>query len=80
MESTCDFATTFTGTPFYMAPEICSNKPYTLKSDVWSLGCVVYEMCQLKHAFSGDNLVSLIMQARLTAVTLGGHCWKVSRC
>lgn len=43
---------------------MCSNKPYTLKSDVWSLGCVLYEMCCLKHAFSGDNLVSLIMQAR----------------
>jgi len=43
-----------------MSPEVCENKPYTFKSDVWSLGCVLYELCMLKHAFSADNLLGLV--------------------
>lgn len=31
-----------------MSPEVCESKPYTYKSDVWSLGCVLYELCTLK--------------------------------
>lgn len=48
--------------PYYMAPEVCTNQPYTYKSDVWSLGCVVYELCTLKHAFKGESLVGLVYQ------------------
>lgn len=53
-------AITVVGTPYYMSPEVCENKPYTFKSDVWSLGCVQYELCMLKHAFSADNLLGLV--------------------
>jgi len=34
-----------------MSPELCMNKPYNNKSDVWALGCLVYEMMALRHAF-----------------------------
>eukprot|EP00928_Gymnodinium_smaydae_P021662 TRINITY_DN18478_c0_g1_i1.p1 TRINITY_DN18478_c0_g1~~TRINITY_DN18478_c0_g1_i1.p1 ORF type:complete len:661 (+),score=170.21 TRINITY_DN18478_c0_g1_i1:166-2148(+) len=53
-------AITVVGTPYYMSPEVCENRPYTFKSDVWALGCVLYELCMLKHAFSADNLLGLV--------------------
>ena len=39
------------GTPYYLSPEICANKPYNFKTDIWSLGCVLYEMASLKKPF-----------------------------
>ena len=39
-----DLADTQVGTPLYMSPELCQGKPYTYASDVWALGCTVYEM------------------------------------
>ena len=40
-------AKTFVGTPYYLSPEVCSNKKYDLRSDLWSLGCILYELCTL---------------------------------
>ncbi|MCL4159842.1 UNVERIFIED_CONTAM: hypothetical protein GTU68_035695, partial [Idotea baltica] len=40
-------AKTFVGTPYYLSPEVCSNKKYDFKSDLWSLGCILYELCTL---------------------------------
>jgi NIMA (never in mitosis gene a)-related kinase len=37
------FARTFVGTPYYMSPEIVNNVTYNMKSDIWALGCLVYE-------------------------------------
>lgn len=58
--NTADLAVSVVGTPHYMSPEVCENKPYTFKSDVWSLGCVLYELCMLKHTFIADNLLGLV--------------------
>lgn len=55
-----DNAETIVGTPYYMSPEVCENKPYSYKSDVWALGCVLYELCTLKHAFAANNLLGLV--------------------
>jgi serine/threonine protein kinase len=44
LDHTRDFANTCIGTPYYMSPELFKNKPYSYKSDVWALGCVIYEM------------------------------------
>ena len=35
------FAKTVIGTPYYLSPEICEDKPYNDKSDVWSLNCIL---------------------------------------
>jgi len=48
LENTEDAAMTVVGTPYYMSPEVCQSKPYTYKSDVWALGCVLYELCSLE--------------------------------
>jgi len=60
LESTVEAAMTVVGTPYYMSPEVCESKPYTFKSDVWALGCVLYELCTLEHAFQADNLLGLV--------------------
>eukprot|EP00826_Nyctotherus_ovalis_P040523 TRINITY_DN4004_c0_g2_i5.p1 TRINITY_DN4004_c0_g2~~TRINITY_DN4004_c0_g2_i5.p1 ORF type:complete len:503 (+),score=148.74 TRINITY_DN4004_c0_g2_i5:176-1684(+) len=47
------------GTPLNMSPELLNKKPYTVKSDVWSLGIIAYELLCGTHAFSGINRKSL---------------------
>lgn len=46
---------TFAGTDYYMSPEIINQEQYNEKIDVWSYGCVVYEMLTLQKAFNGKN-------------------------
>ncbi|XP_054640400.1 serine/threonine-protein kinase Nek4 isoform X6 [Dunckerocampus dactyliophorus] len=60
LENQNDMASTLIGTPYYMSPELFSNKPYNYKSDVWALGCCVYEMSTLKHAFNAKDMNSLV--------------------
>jgi len=50
---------TQTGTPYYASPEIWLDKPYDIKSDVWSLGCVLYEMITLYPPFQADDMRGL---------------------
>jgi len=60
LSHTLDLATTAIGTPHYLSPEICQRKPYNHKSDMWSLGCVLYELCALKLAFPSENFMQLV--------------------
>jgi len=53
-------ANTYVGTPYYMSPEIVSDLSYTHKSDIWSLGCIIYELCQLSPPFNAKTHWSLI--------------------
>ncbi|NXK24734.1 NEK11 kinase, partial [Arenaria interpres] len=58
----CDLATTFTGTPYYMSPEALKHQGCNTKSDIWSLGCILYEMCCMNHAFTGHNFLSVVLK------------------
>lgn len=51
-----DTANTACGTPESMSPEICRGEPYGKKSDIWSLGCILYEMIMLKRPFEASTL------------------------
>ncbi|XP_065592369.1 serine/threonine-protein kinase Nek1 isoform X6 [Cyrtonyx montezumae] len=62
LSSTVELARTCIGTPYYLSPEICQNRPYNNKSDIWALGCVLYEMCTLKHAFEAGNMKNLVLK------------------
>jgi len=59
LDATKDYAKTMVGTPYYLSPEIIEDRPYNFKSDIWSLGVVLYEMTTLKHPFDADSLVIL---------------------
>ncbi|CAD5208141.1 unnamed protein product [Bursaphelenchus xylophilus] len=47
-------AHSFVGTPSYVSPELCNGNPYNNKSDMWALGCILYEMVELTGPFSGE--------------------------
>ena len=47
---------TQTGTPYYASPEVWKDKPYDNKSDIWSLGCVLYEMITLLPPFRANSM------------------------
>ena len=58
-QNTMDKAKTMVGTPYYLSPEILENKPYDSKSDIWSLGVLLYEMMTFKMPFNANSLPML---------------------
>ncbi|KAL9884190.1 nek2 isoform 1-T2 [Glossina fuscipes fuscipes] len=62
------FADTFVGTPYYMSPEIVKGNKYDRKSDVWAVGCLIYEMCALAPPFKGRQFAQLS-----TNITVGKY-------
>lgn len=62
LSSQSKFAQTNVGTPYYMAPEIINEKDYDEKSDIWSLGCVLYELAALRPPFDASNAVALAVK------------------
>uniref|UniRef100_A0A8C3KPD2 NIMA related kinase 3 n=1 Tax=Calidris pygmaea TaxID=425635 RepID=A0A8C3KPD2_9CHAR len=63
LSSACNmsYACTYVGTPYYVPPEIWESLPYNNKSDIWSLGCILYELCTLRHPFQAKSWKHLIL-------------------
>ena len=55
-------AETVIGTPYYMSPELCEDQPYGEKSDVWAMGCVLYELTCLVLPFTSQNMAGLVVK------------------
>ncbi len=50
---------TQTGTPYYASPEVWKDAGYDKKSDIWSLGCILYEITALHPPFQSEDLEGL---------------------
>ncbi|KAI1312660.1 Serine/threonine-protein kinase Nek2 [Mortierella claussenii] len=64
------FAQTYVGTPYYMSPELISSSLYDVKSDIWSLGCVMFEMCALEPPFLADSQAQLSAKIKLGKIPM----------
>ncbi|CCG81140.1 G2-specific protein kinase nim-1 [Taphrina deformans PYCC 5710] len=64
-----NLAETFVGTPFYMSPEIIAGRAYNAKSDIWALGCVIYEMCAFDPPFLARDQHELNRKIKVGAVS-----------
>ena len=58
-----------------MSPEICDNKPYNDKSDVWSMGCLLYELASLKCPFDARDMRGLVVKILRGAFPPLPHCY-----
>eukprot|EP00997_Jenningsia_sp_PLL12_P007022 NODE_361_length_1851_cov_72.371809_g303_i0.p1 GENE.NODE_361_length_1851_cov_72.371809_g303_i0~~NODE_361_length_1851_cov_72.371809_g303_i0.p1 ORF type:complete len:551 (-),score=182.04 NODE_361_length_1851_cov_72.371809_g303_i0:89-1741(-) len=65
---TAFMAHTVCGTPYYFSPELCQGNPYSNKSDIWSLGIILYELCSLSRPYEAQSLQEL-----MTKITHGRH-------
>lgn len=68
LQSSIEFATTYVGTPYYMSPEVLNDKPYSPLSDIWSLGCIMYEICSLRVPFQAKTYTELQGKIKLGKV------------
>lgn len=61
------------GTPLYMSPEVLQGKGYDWKSDVWSLGCISYELCMLRSPFRETDKENLSLYDLFQRITKGEY-------
>mmetsp|Transcript_3947 Transcript_3947/g.10879 ORF Transcript_3947/g.10879 Transcript_3947/m.10879 type:complete len:493 (-) Transcript_3947:171-1649(-) len=62
LSSTAACAQTQIGTPYYLSPEVCQEKPYAWPSDIWAMGCILYELCALQVPFNAPNMIALVQK------------------
>ncbi len=72
------YAYTQTGTPYYASPEVWRDDPYDTKADIWSLGCVVYEMCMLKPPFNATDMDGLYGKVQKRSIDPFDHFYSES--
>lgn len=56
------FARTVVGTPYYLSPEMCQKQPYAMPSDIWALGCVMFELCSMRVPFDAKDINGLVQK------------------
>eukprot|EP00930_Biecheleria_cincta_P097238 TRINITY_DN88961_c0_g1_i1.p1 TRINITY_DN88961_c0_g1~~TRINITY_DN88961_c0_g1_i1.p1 ORF type:complete len:493 (+),score=136.56 TRINITY_DN88961_c0_g1_i1:51-1481(+) len=56
-------ARTQIGTPYYLSPEVCQEKPYGWPSDIWAMGVILHELCALKLPFDGGSNMVILVQS-----------------
>ena len=79
----CVVIVAFATVPPLAVGQVVHGKPYDNKSDIWALGCVLYEMCALCKPFDASNIPGIIMKivranprcVHVGAVLLQGHGW-----
>ena len=59
-DSTKLYTFSMIGSPYYVSPELVCEQAYSYKSDVWAIGCIIYELCFLKKAFAGNTMMKII--------------------
>ncbi len=64
MNGESQFAYTHVGTPYYMSPEQINDSKYNEQSDIWSLGCIIYELASLRPPFQAQNHLSLALKIK----------------
>ena len=64
MSHESQFAFTHVGTPYYMSPEQINESKYNEKCDIWSLGCILYELCALRPPFVAQNPTALALKIK----------------
>jgi len=75
LDSQKALARTQVGTPYYLSPEICQHMPYNSASDIWALGCVLYELCALQVPFEAAALPQLMDKIVRTPVPRIPHSY-----
>mmetsp|Transcript_91900 Transcript_91900/g.163610 ORF Transcript_91900/g.163610 Transcript_91900/m.163610 type:complete len:376 (+) Transcript_91900:62-1189(+) len=60
LKDSASMAQTLVGTPYYLSPEICQKQPYACPSDVWAVGCVLFELCALRVPFDAQDINQLV--------------------
>lgn len=74
LKYTLEQAKTVLGTPYYLSPELAQGRPYNGKSDVWAIGCILYELAMQRHPFDGSSIQSLvrrIIRGRFSPISSG---------
>lgn len=62
LSGTNELARTVIGTPYFMSPELLLNQPYSYKSDMWAVGCLVFELCAQKPPYEARDMSGLVMK------------------